>query len=159
MNNYKFNIRPEDCEYIVKEDERKVICILNDTKHLFTKFTAYNLPLPLDGVWNSGRPLSKLYNQLLMPTRFIGVATCSLNDEWDEDTGKLVAFSRCKDKVNKSFFKRANLLINTYDQWLDDAETTLNELGYKLSVNTERRHEYIKSLLGVEDLNGKQEDN
>ena len=151
MNNHKFNIRPDDCEYIVKEDERKVVCILNHTTHLFINFTTCNLPLPLDGMWNTGRPLTKLYNRLLMPARFIGVATCSLNDEWDEDTGKLIAFSRVKDKINKSFFKRANILINTYDDLLNEAEDTLNALGYKLSVNTDHRHEYINKILGVED--------
>lgn len=159
MSNDKFNIRPEDCEYIVKEDERKVICILNNTSQLFTHFTVDNLLLPLDGIWNNTRPLDKLYKKLLMPARFVGIATCSPSDEWDENTGKLIAFSRMKDKVNKSFFKRANTLINTYDDWLNDAEDTLNALGYKLSVNTDHRHQYINKMLGVKAEDGEQDSN
>lgn len=157
--NKRFNIRPDDCDYIVKEDERKVICILNDTSNVFIDFCINNLSLPLEGLWGNEKALAKLFNELHMPKRFTGIATCFPTDEWNTETGKTIAFSHMKDKLNKSFFKRANLLVNTYDKWLDDAEAMLNELGYKLSVNTERRHEYIKSLLGVEDSDGEQEDN
>ena len=154
MNIKKFNIRPEDCEYIVKKDERKVICILNNTSHLFISFADNNLALPIDD-WSNH--IGVLYEKLIMPNRFIGISTCSPSDEWNENTGKVIAFSRLKDKVNRSFFKRANLIVNTYDKWINDAEDLLNGIGYKLSVNTEHRHNYINKLLGVKDE--QQEDN
>lgn len=148
----KLNISSKDCKYIVDKDKRKVICIIDDTEYLFLNFVYSNFEIMIEDLGtslfcnkNTNKRFSKKFH---MPKRFVGVATCGENDNWDEDTGKLIAYSRAKDNLNKSFFKRANLYINSIDKEVDKAAAALDNLGYKLSINTNKRHEKIASLIG-----------
>ena len=144
----KLNVNSKDCRYIVDKDKRKVVCIIDHTSDIFTDFMETNFKIFIydDPFWNSGKFMKKL----IMPKRFIGIATCSPEDEWNEDTGKLIAYSRAKDNLNKSFFNRANLYINSLDKEIDRATEVLNILGQKLETNTARRHEKIASIIGEE---------
>ena len=151
---YKFNIHPDDCRYIVNEDKRKVICLIENTKTMFIDFAERNFDIPCDCMdYSYLRPTRNLYDKLLMPKRFWGVATCAEDDEWDEEKGRLLAFTKAKNKLNNSFFKRAQLYVDTFDKSLNDAILILNNLGNKLTANADRRHEKLKDLLG-EDKNG-----
>ena len=148
---YKFNVKPEDCHYIVNKDKRKVVCLIENTRYSFLDFANKNFVLSpdcFDNPW--GRMYVNIRDRLVMPNRFCGVATCSETDEWDEETGKLIAYSRAKDKLNKSFFKRANFFVNTVDRHINDAVETLNNLGDKLENSTLRRHKKISSIIGEE---------
>lgn len=142
----KLNISSKDCKYIVDKNKRKVICIIDNTSDMFVDFMFRNFRVFFsdNGFWGS----KHFENKLRMPRRFVGVATCSDTDEWNEETGRLLAYSRAKDNLNKSFFKRANLYVNTIDKEIDRATETLNILGQKLTNNTARRHEKIASLVG-----------
>lgn len=144
----KINITKKNARFIVNEEKRKVVCIIDNTANLFLKYAEKNLRIKpdCDVPWGD----SKLYPRLKMPKRFIGMATCSANDNFDVETGKLIAFSRAKDKINNSFFKRANLYINTIDDWLAEAVVSINQYGSKLEINTERRHERINELINKE---------
>lgn len=154
---YKFNVRPEDCRYIVNEDKRKVICLIENTENMFIAFANNNLEIPCDcynTVWTPVKNSSKhFYRKLRMPKRFWGIATCAENDEWDVEKGKLLAFSKAKDKLNTSFFKRANFYINTLDRSLNRATTLLNNFGNKLTASSIHRHEKLAEMLG-ENENG-----
>lgn len=148
----KLNIAPTDCRYIVDKNKNKVICIIEDTERLFLKFVYSNFNVRLEDIGDAHFYIHN-YNftkKFLMPRRFVGIATCSETDEWDEETGKLIAYSRAKDNLNKSFFKRANLYINSLDKEIDRAAEVLNILGQKLEINTARRHEKISSIIGEE---------
>lgn len=147
---YKLNIHPEDCHYIINEDKHKIVCLIEDTSNLFIEFADKNFEIPYNcldySFYNNHMRPKYLHDKLLMPKRFWGVATCAEDDEWDEEKGKLLAFSRAKDKLNKSFFKRANLYIKTFDKSIDRAVMILNTLGDKLSANTERRYAKLTEL-------------
>ena len=148
----KLNISPADCRYIVDKNKKKVVCIIDETEHLFLDFVYSNFDVKLEDFGDAHFYVHN-YNftkKFLMPRRFVGIATCSETDEWDEETGKLIAYSRAKDNLNKSFFKRANLYINSLDREIDRATEVLNILGQKLTTNTTRRHEKIASLIGEE---------
>lgn len=145
------NITPEDCRFIVKPEERMVICLIEGTSTLFLNFAKKNLKIPYNCA--DCRKSSDLTPRLFMPKYFKGVAICSPNDEWDEEIGKLIAYSRAKDSLNQSFFKRANLYIHTFDRYLGDASDFLNHIGDKLMATTNRRHAKIAELVG-EDTNG-----
>ena len=152
----KFNIHPEDCRFIVNEEKRKVICLIENTDSLFVDFADNNFDIPYDcmALFGNKKPSKRNFNKkLIMPKRFWGIATCSEDDEWDVEKGKFLAFSRAKNKLNNSFFKRANLYVNTFDKSLNDAVLILNNLGEKLTVNADRRNERIKELFG-EETNG-----
>lgn len=148
---YRFNVKPEDCHYIVNEEKRKVVCLIEGTKYFFLNFANDNFVLSpecFDNPW--GKVYNNMHDRLVMPNRFCGVATCSEEDEWDEEIGKLIAYSRAKDNLIKSFFKRATFFINTVDRHINDAVDVLNMLGQKLEVSTDRRHKKILDIIGEE---------
>ena len=146
----KLNISSKDCKYIVDKNKKKIVCIINDTEYLFLNFVYSNFDIMVQDIGDTDFYIRKnsFSKKFKMPKRFVGVATCSETDEWNEDTGKLIAYSRAKDNLNKSFFKRANLYINSIDKEVDRAAEMLSNLGYKLTINTTKRHEKITSLIG-----------
>lgn len=146
MNSY--NITPKDAKFFVDEKNHIVTCVIEDTKYLFSRFCNKNFKINPDTLLWYNEDFTK---NLEMPNRFVGQARCSENDEWNVETGKLIAFSRAKDNLNKSFFKRANTYINTLDKWIDDAAVLLNQVGDKLSINTEHRHKLITSIVGEKE--------
>lgn len=141
-----FNVSKDNATFFVNPEKRKVICIIDNTELMFLDFIEANLPIKTCccGWWKE-RQFEK---ELEMPGRFVGVATCSQDDEWNEETGKIIAFSRAKDNLNRSFFKRANTYVNTIDDWLSRAVEKINAYGDKVTINTDRRHERIDELLG-----------
>ena len=157
MREYKFNIKPSDCDFIINEEKRTIVCLIKHTEHMFTRFADNNFDIPWDCVnfiWGKNNPKSKhMVDKLRMPKYFWGIATCSEDDEWDVEKGKLLAFSKAKNKLNNSFFKRAKFYIDTFDKSLNDAVLILNNLGEQLTANTDRRNERIKELFG-EETNG-----
>ena len=144
----KINITKDKAQFIVNEDTRKVECIIDHTRNLFLDYARNNLRIlpDCDALW--GGRSSKLYPKLEMPDKFVGIATCDSNDDFSIETGKLIAFSRAKDKIHNSFFKRANTYINTLDDWLNQAAESINRYGQKIEINTERRHQKIVDLIG-----------
>lgn len=146
----KLNISPKDCVYMVYPDKKKVVCIINNTEYLFLNFVYSNFNIMVQDIGDSDFYITnhKFSKKFHMPKRFVGVATCSEDDQWDEEIGKLIAYSRAKDNLNKSFFKRANLYVNSIDKEVEKATETLSLLGYKLTLNTQHRHERIASILG-----------
>ena len=143
-----FNITPKDAKFFVDEKNHIVTCVIEDTQYLFNRFCNKNFKINHDTcVWD----YKDFFEKLIMPNRFVGQARCSENDEWNVETGKLIAFSRAKDNLNKSFFKRANTYINTLDKWVDEAAVLLNQVGDKLSINTEHRHKLITSIVGEKE--------
>lgn len=148
----KINISKDNARFIVNEDARKVVCIIDHTRDLFLDYANKNLRIlpDCDALWGS-RHGSRLYPKLKMPDKFIGIATCSPDDEFSVENGKLIAFSRAKDKIHTSFFKRANTYVNTIDNWLSDAVESINSYGAKVEANTKRRHNKIAAIVGEPD--------
>lgn len=144
----KINITKDNARFIVNEDARKVVCIIDHTSYLFLHYAEKNLKIlpDCDAPWGGNG--SRLYPKLKMPDKFVGIASCDPNDEFSIETGKLIAFSRAKDKIHNSFFKRANTYINTLDDWLNQAAESINRYGDKIGINTERRHQKIIDLIG-----------
>lgn len=146
----KINITKDDARFIVDEKKGKVVCIIDGTRDLFLHYAEDNFRIRPD-CDNGWIPKSKLYPKLIMPNRYVGVATCNPEDTFSVETGKLIAFSNAKDKIHKSFFKRANTYVNTLDNWLAEAVDSINRYGEKIEVNTRRRHDKITELVGEPD--------
>lgn len=140
----KINIKPKDCKFIVNEQKRKVICILDETTYLVTDFLSadcFDFPFRLT---------NEEYKELKMPNRFVGVATCASEDKWDEELGKAIAFSKLKYKVNASIFKRGDKLIETLDKKIDKIIKQFNDYGEKISANEEKRRNWIETYMNKE---------
>lgn len=141
----KHSIRKEDVTYVVRPEQKKVIAYIEGTQWMFTDFVNENYPGSY--VFWCNEPLE---NKLKMPNKFIGVATCGPDDVWDENVGRLIAFDRMKDNLNKSFFKRANTFVAEMEKRLDIFCERVNGYGEKLEHNMNRRKAVIAKVLGDE---------
>lgn len=152
-------IKMSDCRFYVNEAERTVVCVIpqfveDGPRHNFT------CDMVLDFIYDnfSFREVDFHYalerafeNELKMPSSFIGKAVCAPDDEWNEETGKLIAFARAKDKCYKSFFKRANHFVQTIDRRLGDMIEQFNDFGIKLEDKRIGLEQKINEKIGTEE--------
>lgn len=59
-------------------------------------------------------------NRFIMPHKFVGVARCSKNDEFDEKTGMKIAKQRLMQKYVASLNRHTSNLVEYYTQYLDN---------------------------------------
>lgn len=144
----KLSISPKNCKFVVDKEKQIVVCILENTMRQFTDYVEENFPIV---PWWMNFDCLSFESRLLMPKRFIGIARCAPEDEWNEDFAKRLAYSRMRAKFDKSFFKRANTYVRMLDTWADDAAENLNMLGARLSENNEHRKQYINNYLFPEE--------
>lgn len=139
-------IKMSDCRFYVNEEERTVVCVIPKTKYMLEDFTKDHFK------WNDfdfDFGIDYEYMQTLyLPSSFMGKAVCAPEDEWNEETGRMIAFSRAKDKCYKSFFKRANKLVQTIDRRLGDMITLFNDFGMKLDDKREALQTKINGRIG-----------
>lgn len=137
----KHSIKREDVKYFVNEEKRTVVAVLEGTECLFVDFMYENNgPLPY-------RDYYELDDRYSLPNRFVGIAKCSANDEWNEQLGKLIAFDRLKEKVNNSFIKCANKYIEDMDEAIDTFCRNTKAYLVKLESNSDRRRNLINQLI------------
>lgn len=138
-------IKMSDCKFYVNEVERTVICVIPNTGNLLWDFLRDNVRWhDIDMYYAIDGALEK---ELYLPNSFMGKAVCAEEDEWNEETGRLIAYSRAKNKCYKSFFKRANNLVQTVDRRLGDMIDTFNNFGEKISSHEDILHAKIDHLL------------
>ena len=128
-------IKMSDCRFYVNEEKRTVVCVIPNTRDMVVDYIMENFEFPdvnFYDVLNWYSNGNKFLNTLRMPSSFIGKAVCAPEDEWDVELGKMMAFSRAKDKCYKSFFKRANAFAQTLDRRLVDMIESFNQFGLKL---------------------------
>ena len=142
----KHSIRKEDVTYVIRPEQKKVIAYIEGTQWMFTDFVNENYPGSYVFWCNES-----MEDKLRMPNKFVGVATCGPDDVWDENVGRLIAFDRMKDNLNKSFFKRANTFVAEMEKRLDIFCDRVNAYGMKLETNMNRRKEIISKILGEEE--------
>ena len=139
-------IKMSDCRFYVNEAERVVICVIPNTKLMMEDFILDNFNFPeLDFTVYSG-----LRKKIQMPCSFVGKAVCMPEDEWDEETGRLIAFSKAKDKCYKSFFRRANVFVQAIDRRLGDMINVFNDFGLKLDSKREALEKHIENKIKKE---------
>lgn len=144
-------IKMSDCKFYVNEAERTVICVIpkkierdgyvEDTDDMLLDFISANFSF---ADFDIGEAIFMSRKSYRMPKSFIGKAVCTEGDEWDEELGKMIAFSRAKDKCYRSFFKRANTLVNVIDRRLNEMMTMFNEMGDKLNDRREKLEHMIE---------------
>ena len=138
----KHSIKREDVKYFVNEEKRTVVAVLEGTKCLFTDFIYEN-----DGLMSFHDHYYDFDNRYLLPNRFVGIAKCSVNDEWNEQLGKLIAFDRLKEKVNNSFVKCANKYVEDIDKSINTFCNNTQAYLNKLASNSDRRRNLINQLI------------
>ena len=135
-------IKMKDCRFYVDEQARTVVCVIPNTSCMIHDFINDHFRWDNIDFWTATN--GKFYSKdLRMPHSFTGKAVCAAEDEWNEETGRLIAFSRAKDKCYRSFFKRANKFVQTVDGHLNDMITLFNDFGLKLETKREKLQEKI----------------
>lgn len=134
----RINIKAKDCKFIVNKEKRKVVCIIPETQYKFLDFLTHDeRDITLDFCYK---------NECILPNQIVGIATCSLDDEWDEELGRRIAFQRAKYKFNCAFFKRANLLMNNIDKFMAQLENKFNKYGEKITENLKKNEDIIDMI-------------
>ena len=136
-------VSKEDVVYIVDEKKRKVVAYVEGTKYELINFISEN-----KGILPDWFDMPKLHNKLLMPDKFIGIATCSPDDEWNPEIGKLIAYHRMKTNMSKSFFKHAETYYKLMLKKVNETVDLINVYGNKLTANYKRRIETINQTVG-----------
>ena len=134
-------VKQSECRFYVDEAHRKVVCVIPNTKELVNRYLD-RLPIDIPFYhWN-------VEDKLCMPHSFSGVATCHEEDIFNVETGKLIAYNKAKNKLNASFFKRANYFVNYIDSKLNLLMEDFNRYGERLSINKAHRENKINEILG-----------
>ena len=136
-------VSKEDVVYIVDEKKRKVVAYVEGTKYELVNFISEN-----KGILPDWFDMPKLHNKLLMPDKFVGIATCSPDDEWNPEIGKLIAYHRMKTNMSKSFFKHAETYYKLMLKKVNETVDLINVYGNKLTANYKRRIETINQTVG-----------
>ena len=133
-------IKMSDCKFYVNEAERTVVCVIPGTRNMFESFVVENFnfsDISIDfAITNC------LAEKMEMPCSFSGKAVCAEGDEWNEEVGRMIAFSRAKAKFYRSFFKRASMFVNTFDRCVNEMVTIFNNMGDKVDEH-QRNLEYM----------------
>ena len=144
-------IKQSNCKFYVNEAERTVVCVIPGTRHMVTNFIEEHFSFRDINLYDSINTWGhKWYKELELPSSFMGKAVCANEDEWNEELGRKIAFSRAKDKCYKSFFKRMNNFVQAVDRRLGDTIYTLNSFGSKLSDKKDALDEEIEKMLKKE---------
>lgn len=138
-------IKMSDCKFYVDETARTVVCVIPNTRLMVTDFIHEHFRWKDMDFWMGLDYI--LEDQLVMPHSFMGKAICSKDDEWNEETGRLIAYSRAKDKCYKSFFKRANTLVQLIDRRLNNMITVFNDFGDQLDEKKLKLQTKIEELI------------
>lgn len=121
-------VREENCTFYVNEAARKIVCVyyLEAFSTEYWYFTPFTIPDEI----------------VKIPQKFVGIATCSPQDKWDEKLGRRIAFLKTRKKYYNSFFKAANRAINYCDNELARITDEFNAFGTKIDrsiINEEKR--------------------
>ncbi len=148
-------IKMSDCKFYIDEPARTVVCVIpsiieKEDGRIFIKdmvrdfisdnfrFSDFDLSYAIE---------AKLEREIDMPRSFIGKAVCAEEDNWDVEIGKLLAYSRARDKLYKSFFKRANSFVQSLDRRLGDIITAFNDFGGKLEDKREGIEQRLEEMM------------
>ena len=152
----KFNITRDDAKFYVDKEKGIVVCVIDNTSNLFKDFARdnYRISYECDSYYNYTHNInnwfSSLGEKMIMPNKFTGIARLGEGDEWNEEVGCAIAFSRAKDALLQSFWKRVETYFDIIYTWIEDAANMTDKLGEKFAINTEKRHNYIKELIGTD---------
>lgn len=134
-------------QYIVKKDERVVICVINGTRNYFSDYMSNRL-CQQDYLDSIAFCIEDKYN---LKNSYSGVARCAPGDEWNEELGRKIAFNKAKEKLNSAFFKRAKTYVNEVDNRFNQLIGVINNYGSRLADDAEKREKEIEQILGKKE--------
>ena len=132
----RLNIQPEQCKFYVNKEERIIACVYTCAPTTLLDFLQSD---------DDSYDVSD-YTALRLKGKYSAVARCSAEDEWDEQTGRDLAFMRLKQKYLHNVFRCAQNWINHKDEWLCAKMEKMNKFGALGQKDIDR---YIEKLDNV----------
>ena len=139
MNRIDITPNSRNVHYDVDSKRRTVTCTITNTDVMLRKFMGFAC---------FGHNSMHIDDLIQMPPKFVGTAKCDPRDEWNEEVGKLIAFSRAKYKCQSSFFKHARAVIDAMDKQLDFYVKQLNKYGDAVGRRLEKRTSILHEMTG-----------
>ena len=136
--------------FYVNKDKRMVVCVLSHCEGDCISFMHHNSGFAADSISKVKSPWvdhAVLRDAGKMPSRFVGKAVCSEEDEWDESVGRAIAYSRARKNYDRSFFRHANAVVTTIDKYISELVDVFNAYGSKIAEAEERRDTRIEKLM------------
>lgn len=136
--------------FYVNKDERTVVCVLSRCDNDCISFMRNNSGFNPDSISRVNYPWidhTVLVDVGKMPSRFVGKAVCSEEDEWDESIGRTIAYSRARKNYDRSFFRHANAIVTTIDKYLGQLVDVFNAYGDKIAAAEENRDTRLEKLM------------
>lgn len=136
--------------FYVNKDKRMVVCVLSHCDSDCISFMRNNSGFNPDSISRTNYPWvdhTVLVDAGKMPSRFVGKAVCSEEDEWDESVGRAIAYSRARKNYDRSFFRHANAIVTTIDKYLGELVDVFNAYGDKIAAAEENRDARIEKLM------------
>lgn len=135
----KHAFKKDQVEYRIDVEKREVVCEIHNTAQMFADFVEASETVMV---------CARDYHLLTMPSSFIGRASCSVEDEWRLKVGKLIAYHRAKEALNKSLKKRIKTINKVIMTRLCLLNRYFHNYETKLAANTNRRVMIIENELG-----------
>lgn len=98
--------------YIVKPEEKIVIAVMEGTKEEPVRYDAINFIKRHSDFGN----IVELYRKYRIRDRYVGIAKCHDQDDFDEEFGKELAKRRALSKHHKDFAKKVRAFIGEIDR-------------------------------------------
>lgn len=147
-----YQVRQSDCKFYVNEKERTIACVITQlgdipVRELLNVFWT-DLMVKYDTAPISFLSSKNKWNDMCeLKNSYVGVAKCHPEDEWNEETGKLIAFSRAKTALYKAFFNKANELIKKIDHIMFEYIEGFNRFGLSLDNSKSNLEKRIRAAL------------
>ena len=104
-------------KYYVNKEKRTVVCVITGCEWAAD-----------DRVWRycQSNNIKMQHRAFRISDEYTGVAKCSLDDEWDEDFGKRLAFARARNNRDRAINDKVSKAIKL----LHNVEERLMQHGY-----------------------------
>lgn len=140
------NFKQKDCRFIVNEEKRTVVCLLERRRFSVTidEYLQSKDINVFNGICSYHRARA-LQNMMRMPRRVCAKAVCLPEDKFDVELGKLIAFHKLKAKVLQMYNKRITYVTKYVMRMYDDMEDDFNKFYDKMYAEAERREAAISA--------------
>lgn len=134
---HNFNV-----DYIVKEEEGVVVCIISDCN-----FNAVALVDKYSNIFENPF-VSFVPDAFLINDQYKGVAKCSQEDTFNEEYGKKLAYRKAYLKYVTALEKKVNFIANEHKKAMDRIKNGLDKAVAKIDGKTEKAVELYVEVLG-----------
>ena len=145
MNRKKNKFMQDKLDFKINKEKRTVVCIasgcqfdlINDIISNISSENQYTKKIILRGLIDIDN------DELLLKDKYIGIATCSPFDKFDEEYGKQLAIKKMRFKYNLAKYRKISKLCREYDKiWM-----VLDNMVSNAEEKTAKAEEYLHNCI------------